>query len=106
MKTFRISFGANRNDSQNKRAKIRAKIFFETLLLNVQCIFKNDETIAKSNFKQLPEEDFTAENLNSIPEKWKVKKLPKFPRKVLIWQVTFCSCDLRSKMFVISGIMN
>lgn len=106
LKTFKVSVAPNRDDHQNKIAKTRARKLYETMLLNFQCILMDDETYVKSDFKQLPgQEYFTATNPNVVPEQFKVKKLSKFPKKFLIWQA-ICTCGRRSKIFVTTGTIN
>ena len=66
----------------------------------------DDETYVIADFKQLPgQEYFTGKNKKSVPEKYKQRKVAKFPKKYLVWQ-SICSCGKRSQPFISTGTIN
>lgn len=78
---------ANRNDDQDKRAKSRARLLHDKLLMGFQgCILMDDETLVKADFRQIPQQKFyVANKRGSVPKIFKYKKIDKFARKYLVW---------------------
>lgn len=66
----------------------------------------DDETYVLGDFSQLPGQDYyVADARGNVEDKYKTKKLTKFPKKFLVWQA-ICSCGKRSQSFVTSGSIN
>lgn len=104
--SFKVNAAPNRNDKQNKTAKTRARKLYDKVIRNFNCIVMDDETYVKADFKQIPGQQFyTAKKRGLVPEKFKEKKLDKFPKKYLIWQA-ICTCGLKSGIFVSTGTVN
>lgn len=66
----------------------------------------DNETFVKLDFKQLPGQKFYPSMISGdVPSKYKFVLQDKFGKKAMIWQ-TICSCGLKGRTFVVSGIMN
>lgn len=106
LKTFKVQKAANRSDEQEIRAKTRARKLYEQFLTKYSCIVMDDETYCKADFQQLPGQEFyVASDKGQVEERYKIRKISKFPKKYLIWQA-ICSCGLKSSEFVTTGSIN
>lgn len=106
LKTYKVKKVPNRDDKQNFTAKIRAKELYTKFLQNFSCVIMDDETYVVEDFRQLPGLGFyTAMQRNAVAERFRTKKVSKFPKKYLIWQA-ICSCGRKSKCFVSTGTIN
>lgn len=106
LKTFKVQKAPNRDKKQNFKAKSRARDLYRNFLTKFECVILDDETYVKTDFHQIPgQEFFTCANKFNIEEKYKQKKLSKFAGKFLVWQA-ICTCGRRSQSFVTKGTMN
>lgn len=106
LRSFKVNPAPNRNDKQNKVAKTRARKLYDKVIKNFDCIIMDDETYVKADFKQIPGRQFyTAKKIGEVDNKYKEKKLDKYPKKYLVWQA-ICQCGLKSKIFVCHGTIN
>lgn len=107
LKTFKKIKVPNRSEETNKKAKTNCRRLYDQVLTKSRgCIIMDDETYVKSDFHQLPgQEYYVARNRGGVNKIFKVKKLSKFAKKILIWQA-ICSCGGRSDFFVVSGTLN
>lgn len=104
--TYKVNVAPNRDDKQNKSAKTRARKLYDSLLMKHDCVILDDETYIKADFNQIPGQEFyTAKQRGGVAEKFRQKKLSKFPKKFLIWQA-ICTCGRRSKIFTTTGTVN
>lgn len=106
LKTYKMQKVPDRNAVKNETAKQRAKKLNKDFVKKFQCCIMDDETYVLADFSQLPGQEFyTADSRGNVAEKFKAKKITKFPKKFLVWQA-ICSCGKKSSSFVTSGTVN
>lgn len=107
LRSYAVIKVPNRNDTQNTKAKGRARKLLRTVLTNFKgCIIMDDETYVKADFKQLPgKQYYTAYVKGGVKKIFKFKKVDKYAKKYLVWQ-GICSCGYMTKPFVTKGILN
>lgn len=106
LKSYKVTTTPNRDEKQEISAKSRCRKLYDQLLTKYDCIVMDDETYVKADFKQLPGEEFyVAKSCNGVADKYKTRKLSKFPKKYMIWQA-ICTCGLKSQFYVATGTVN
>lgn len=95
-----------RSDEQLNRAISRSKVLYQMLLRKPGCLIMDDETYVKKDFQQLPGLQFYSERVgNNIPESFKVVRIEKFAKKIMVWQA-ICECGMKSTPFLTEGTIN
>ena len=106
LRTFKVRKAPNRTDKQDCTAKTRARKLYDAILTKFECVIMDDETFVKSDFKQLPGQNFfTCINKFDVDKNFKQQKMSKFAGKFLVWQA-ICTCGKTSKTFVTKGSVN
>ena len=106
IRSFRVNAAPHRTDKQHDVAKTRARKLYDNFLHNYNCVIMDDETYVKADFKQIRGREFySATKRGDVAEKFKNKKLDKYPKKFLVWQA-ICQCGLKCTPFVATGTIN
>lgn len=105
--TYKAQAVPNRNDSQNMRAKTRARKLLDRELTNFKgCVLIDDETLIKADFNQMPHQQYyVAKTKGGVSKIFKYKKRDKFAKKYMVWQA-ICSCGRYSSPFIMTGTVN
>lgn len=102
-KSYKVTVAPDRDEQKNKIAKTRSRKLYENFLTKVDCVIMDDETYIKGDFKQMPGQNYyVAEAKGAVADRFRMKKLSKFPKKYLVWQA-ICSCGKKSKSFIKTG---
>lgn len=106
LRSYKVQKSTNRSDQQARRAKVRSRKLYDTLLRGQnRCILMDDESYVVSDFAQLPGRSFYRSRYRfGVKRQFKYQRLSKFPGKYMIWQA-ICSCGRKSASFVAKGNM-
>lgn len=104
--TYKVQKVPDRSEEKNKVAKRRARQLYTQYLTKFDCVVMDDETYCKADFNQLPGKEFyTAFKRGGVSNKFKQKKVSKFPKQYMVWQA-ICTCGRRSQDVVVKGSIN
>lgn len=106
LRSFKKQKVPHRSEKQSRTAFSRArKLYDEILTQNGGCIYMDDETYVKYDFKQMPGRNYYVGKVRGkVDPRFKYIRCEKFAKKAMIWQA-ICTCGKASRSYITMSTM-